>query len=210
MEYFQFFINLIAVVNPIGALPIFYAMTAELEKQERYKIGKTTAFAIVCILFVSLFFGKTILSAFNLSLDSFRIAGGFIVILIALTMINGKIGEHKINKEEKALTSQGQLDEEYKNIAVVPLAMPIMAGPGSIGSVIVFGSHKTGLELLFTTGVIILFGVTCFILFRYSGSIIQKLGKTGTNIVTRVMGLLLMTLGVEIMTTGIVNVIRYI
>ena len=199
--YLQFFIGLIALVNPIGVVPVFYSMTADLTREQQHRTSLVTCFSVVIILLVSFYFGNFILNSFSISIDSFRIAGGFVVVMIALTMINGKIGEHKINKEEK-----NENIEDYNNIAVVPLAMPIMAGPGSISATIVFGSGQhTWLNYVYSSLTIILFGVACYILFRYSEPVIKKLGKTGSNVITRIMGLLLMSLGVEIITAGLRN-----
>lgn len=199
--YLQFFVGLIALVNPLGVIPVFYSMTSALTKEERNRTGLITCFSIAVILLVSLFFGNFILNAFHISIDSFRIAGGIIVILIALTMINGKIGEHKINKEEK-----NENIEDYQNIAVVPLAMPIMAGPGSISATIVFGSTQNHiLDYVYSAITIALFGITCYLLFRYSEPMIKRLGKTGSNVITRIMGVILMSLGIEIITTGLRN-----
>ncbi|MGY4676772.1 YchE family NAAT transporter [Pasteurella sp. P03HT] len=199
--YLQFFIGLIALVNPLGVVPIFYSMTAAMSKEQQNKTGLITCISIVVILLVSFFFGNFILNAFHISIDSFRIAGGIVVILIALTMINGKIGEHKINKEEK-----NENFDDYNNIAVVPLAMPILAGPGSISATIVFGATQHSiLDYLYSSLTIMLFGVGCYILFRYSEPVIKKLGKTGSNVITRIMGLLLMSLGIEIIIGGLRN-----
>lgn len=199
--YSQFFISLIALVNPIGVIPVFYSMVDGLERLEQNKIAKITCSSVSIILLVGLFVGNWILNAFNISIDSFRIAGGIVVMLIALTMINGKLGEHKINKEEKNANL-----EDYKNIAVVPLAMPIMSGPGSISATIVFGSKQTTwIEYAYASLTIILFGLLCFILLKYSKPVITKIGKMGANVITRIMGLLLMSLGVEMIVTGIEN-----
>lgn len=200
--YLQFFIGLIALVNPLGVVPVFYSMTAGMTREQQNRTGAITCFSIVVILLVSFFFGNFILKTFNISIDSFRIAGGLVVVTIALTMINGKIGEHKINKEEK-----NENLEEYNNIAVVPLAMPIMAGPGSISATIVFGSsqHQV-IDYAYSSLTIALFGLSCYVLFRYSEPVIKRLGKTGSNVITRIMGLLLMSLGVEIITTGLKNI----
>ncbi|MBN6709782.1 YchE family NAAT transporter [Haemophilus haemoglobinophilus] len=199
--YLQFFIGLIALVNPIGVVPIFYTMTVGQNRAQQNHTAMITCFSIVVILLVSFYFGNFILSSFNISINSFRIAGGIVVVMIALTMINGKIGDHKINKEE-----QKEDFSEKDNIAVVPLAMPILAGPGSISATIVFGSGQhSWSEYLYSSITIALFGLTCYILFRYSEPVIEKLGKTGSNVITRIMGLLLMSLGVEIITTGLKN-----
>ncbi|WGE92364.1 YchE family NAAT transporter [Actinobacillus genomosp. 1] len=199
--YLQFFIGLFAIVNPFGSLPIFFSMTAHQYESERNHTSLVTSVSIGVILLVSLFFGKFILDAFSISLDSFRVAGGFLIVSIAMTMISGKLGEHKQNKEEKNADVS-----EYENIGVVPLAMPIMAGPGAIGSTIVWGTryHQVTDYIGFSVS-IILFSVVCYILFRFSAPLVKKLGKTGSNVVTRIMGLILMALGIEITVAGLSN-----
>lgn len=199
--YLQFFIGLFAIVNPFGSLPIFFSMTAHQYEGERNKTSLITAISIGVILLVSLYFGKLILDAFSISLDSFRVAGGILIVSIAMTMISGKLGEHKQNKEEKNADVS-----EFENIAVVPLAMPIMAGPGAIGSTIVWGTrYHAWTDYIGFSVAIILFALICYILFRYAAPVVRKLGKTGSNVVTRIMGLILMALGIEIIVAGIGN-----
>ncbi|QIW16474.1 hypothetical protein A4G20_09075 [Pasteurellaceae bacterium RH1A] len=197
--YLQFFIGLFAIINPFGTLPIFYSMTAHQYEADRRRTSLITSLSIGVILLVSLYFGKLILDAFSLSLSSFRIAGGFLIVSIAMTMISGKLGEQKQNKEEKNTDIS-----EYENIAVVPLAMPIMAGPGAVGSTIVWGTqyHSLAHYLGFSLAIII-FALICYILFRYAAPLVKKLGKTGSNVVTRIMGLILMALGIEIIVIGV-------
>ncbi|AAP96492.1 hypothetical protein A6046_05970 [[Haemophilus] ducreyi] len=199
--YLQFFIGLFAIVNPFGSLPIFFTMTANQYETERNHTSLIAASSIGIILLVSLFFGKLILDTFSISLDSFRVAGGFLIASIAMTMISGKLGEHKQNKEEKNADVS-----EYENIAVVPLAMPIMAGPGAIGSTIVWGTrYNNVVDYVGFSLAILLFALVCYLLFRFSAPLVKKLGKTGSNVVTRIMGLILMALGIEIIVTGLGN-----
>ncbi|EFX92121.1 multiple antibiotic resistance (MarC)-like protein [Actinobacillus ureae] len=199
--YLQFFIGLFAIVNPFGSLPIFFSMTSHQYEAERNHTSLVTAVSIGIILLVSLFFGKLILDAFSISLDSFRVAGGFLIVSIAMTMISGKLGEHKQNKEEKNADVS-----EYENIAVVPLAMPIMAGPGAIGSTIVWGTrYNHWVDYVGFSLAIGAFAAVCYVLFRFSAPLVKKLGKTGSNVVTRIMGLILMALGIEIIVAGLSN-----
>ncbi|QIM67861.1 hypothetical protein A4G16_06100 [Mannheimia granulomatis] len=174
-------------------------MTAHQYEGERNHTSLVTAVSIGIILLVSLYFGNLILNAFSISLSSFRVAGGILIVSIAMTMISGKLGEHKQNKEEK-----NEDITEYENIGVVPLAMPIMAGPGAIGSTIVWGTRYYNWEdyVGFSLAIII-FALICYILFRYSAPLVKKLGRTGSNVVTRIMGLILMALGIEIIVAGI-------
>lgn len=197
--YMQFFIGLFAIVNPFGTLPIFFSMTANQYEADRNRTNLITSLSVGIILLASLFIGKWILDAFSISLNSFRVAGGILIVSIAMTMISGKLGEHKQNKEEKNADIS-----EYENIGVVPLAMPIMAGPGAIGSTIVWGTrYNSWVDYLGFSLAIILFALICYILFRFSAPLVKKLGKTGSNIVTRIMGLILMALGIEIIVAGL-------
>ncbi|MDP8079753.1 YchE family NAAT transporter [Phocoenobacter skyensis] len=199
--YLQFFIGLFAVVNPIGFLPIFYSMTEHQYEAERNHTNFVTSTSVCLILLTTLFFGKMILDVFSISLDSFRVAGGFLIVTIAITMINGKLGDHRQNKEEKNTDIS-----EYDNIGVVPLAMPMMAGPGAIGSTIVWGSHyNQWTDYLGFSISIIVFTFTCYAALRFSAPLIKRLGRTGSNIITRIMGLILMSLGIEFIVTGLGN-----
>ncbi|WP_373817862.1 YchE family NAAT transporter [Glaesserella sp.] len=199
--YLQFFIGLFAIVNPFGTLPIFFSMTAHQYEADRNRTNLITSISVGVILLVSLYFGKLILDAFSISLNSFRVAGGILIVSIAMTMISGKLGEHKQNKEESK-----EDVSEYENIGVVPLAMPIMAGPGAIGSTIVWGTrYHNWADYIGFSVAIILFAIICYVLFRFSAPLVKKLGKTGSNVVTRIMGLILMALGIEIIVAGLSN-----
>ncbi len=199
--YLQYFVSLIALVNPIGVIPIFYSMTQDFPKEEQDRMVFITCFSLVTMLLVSFFFGNFILNSFSISIDSFRIAGGIVVAIIALTMINGKIGENKMNKEEKDVNV-----ESYTNLAIVPLAMPLMAGPGALSASIVFGINSHTFEsYAYSSLTIILFGLGCYLLLRYSKPLMKRLGRTGVNVVTRIMGLILLSLGVEMIVTALRN-----
>lgn len=131
--YFKFFIGLFALVNPVGIIPVFISMTSYQTATARNKTNLTANLSVAIILWSSLFLGDGILQLFGISIDSFRIAGGILVVTIAMSMISGKLGEDKQNKQEKSETAIRE------SIGVVPLALPLMAGPGAISSTIVWG-----------------------------------------------------------------------
>ncbi|WP_178919155.1 YchE family NAAT transporter [Buchnera aphidicola] len=199
--YIKFFISLCALVNPIGMIPIFTTMTAHQSTLERKKTNLVSNFSAFLILLISLFLGDSILNIFGISVNSFRIAGGLLIMGIACSMINGKFTKNKrIKKDEK--TTQ-------ENISVVPLAMPLIAGPGAISSTIVWSTYySTWLNLAGCTISIFLFSLVCWLCFRAAPCVVQILGKTGINIITRVMGLLLMALGIEFFSIGIKSIIN--
>lgn len=196
--YFKFFIGLFALVNPVGIIPVFISMTSYQTVPVRNKTNLTASVSVAIILWASLFLGNAILQTFGISIDSFRIAGGILVVTIAMSMISGQLGEDKQNKQEKSET------DIRENVGVVPLALPLMAGPGAISSTIVWGTRYHSWEhLLGFTLSIAVFALCCWLLFRAAPWLVRLLGQTGINVITRIMGLLLMALGIEFIITGI-------
>ena len=188
--YFKFFIGLFALVNPVGIIPVFISTTSYQTAAARNKTNLTANLSVAIILWISLFLGDTILQLFGISIDSFRIAGGILVVTIAMSMIS--------DKQEKSETAVRE------SIGVAPLALPLMAGPGAISSTIVWGTRYHSISYLFGFFVAIaLFALCCWGLFRMAPWLVRVLRQTGINVITRIMGLLLMALGIEFIVTGI-------
>ena len=197
--YFKFFIGLFALVNPVGIIPVFISMTSYQTAAARNKTNLTANLSVAIILLTSLFLGDAILQLFGISIDSFRIAGGILV--VTMSMISGKLGEDKQNKQEKSETAIRE------SIGVVPLALPLMAGPGAISSTIVWGTRYHSLMHLIGFSVAIaIFALCCWGVFRMAPWLVRWLGQTGINVITRIMGLLLMALGIEFIVTGIKSI----
>ena len=196
--YVKFFLGLIAIINPFGLLPVFVSLTSHQTELERNQTGKVANFAVVIILLVTIFAGQHILNLFSISLSAFRIAGGTLICIIAMSMLQGKLGEVKRNKEEDREASG------MDSVAVVPLALPLMAGPGAISSVIVSAAEHNCFENLIGMSItVILFGLLSFMLFRMAPIIFKVLGNTGINVITRLMGLLMLSIGIEVISAGI-------
>ncbi|WP_076587279.1 YchE family NAAT transporter [Vibrio ostreicida] len=198
--FLQFFLGLVAAVNPVGIMPVFVSLTGHMTVEEKHKTATTANMAVGIILIVSLFAGQRLLDMFSISLDSFRVAGGLLLLSIAFSMMSGKLGEDKQNKQEKS---------EYvsrEQIGVVPLAMPLMAGPGAISSTIVYGArYPTMTDAVGISVTIALFCLCSWLLFRSAPFIVRALGQTGINVITRIMGLILGALGIEFITNGMRN-----
>lgn len=159
--YFKFFIGLFALVNPVGIIPVFISMTSYQTAVARNKTNLTANLSVAIILLTSLFLGDSILQIFGISIDSFRIAGGILVVTIAMSMISGKLGEDKQNKQEKSETAVRE------SIGVVPLALPLMAGPGAISSTIVWGTrYHNWVHLVGFSVAIALFALCCWGVFE--------------------------------------------
>ncbi|MCX9696530.1 YchE family NAAT transporter, partial [Vibrio cholerae] len=170
--FLQFFLGLVAAVNPVGIMPVFVSLTGHMTLEEKNKTAATANIAVAIILIIALLAGQMLLDLFSISLDSFRVAGGLLLLSIAFSMMSGKLGEDKQNKQEKS---------EYisrEQIAVVPLAMPLMAGPGAISSTIVYGSRYP--NMLDTLGIIltvVAFSFCSWLLFRSAPYIVRLLGQ---------------------------------
>ncbi|MEK6160549.1 YchE family NAAT transporter [Vibrio cholerae] len=198
--FLQFFLGLVAAVNPVGIMQVFVSLTGHMTLEEKNKTAATANIAVAIILIIALLAGQMLLDLFSISLDSFRVAGGLLLLSIAFSMMSGKLGEDKQNKQEKS---------EYisrEQIAVVPLAMPLMASPGAISSTIVYGSRYP--NMLDTLGIIltvVAFSFCSWLLFRSAPYIVRLLGQTGINVITRIMGLILGALGIEFIANGLRN-----
>ncbi|XBC38411.1 MAG: YchE family NAAT transporter [Buchnera aphidicola (Floraphis choui)] len=201
--YISFFFSLFALVNPIGMIPIFTSITNAQSVKERNQTNFVANLAVIFILFFSLLFGNIILDLFNISLNSFRIAGGILIISIAFSMVNGKLIANI--KQNKNTSLKSNLTN---NIAVVPLAMPLIAGPGAISATIIWSTHYSSwINTLGCTITIILFSCLCWCLFKIAPLIVDIIGESGINVMTRIMGLLLMAIGVEFIVVGLKSIL---
>lgn len=196
--YLKFFIGLTAIINPLGLLPVFVSLTSQQTPEERQRTNTIANIAVMLILWVAMLFGKLILDAFDISIASFRIAGGALIVLIAWSMLQGKLGEVRRNSEEKGESVAKE------SIAVVPLALPLMAGPGAISSTIVYASQYHRPEQLLGLALVVpVFACASWLVFRAAPLLFRLMGRTGINVVTRIMGLIMMSLGIEIVVAGI-------
>lgn len=196
--YIKFFIGLFALVNPVGIIPVFISLTSYQTAATRNRTNLTATLSVAIILWISLFIGDLVLRIFGISIDSFRIAGGILVVIIAMSMISGRLGEDKQNKQEKSETAIRE------SVGVVPLALPLMAGPGAISSTIVWSTrYHSWYYLLGFSFAIALFALCCWSIFRLAPLLVRFLGQTGINVITRIMGILLMSLGIEFIVNGV-------
>jgi multiple antibiotic resistance protein len=197
-EYTKIFISLFAILDPIGMIPVIILFTANLSAQKRAQAGRLSALTVGGILLVALLVGEPLLAFFGISINSFRVAGGILLMLMAITMLHGNI-------YKPVAAVDGSLDEAETNAshAIVPLSTPLLAGPGSISAVIV-EAHKThGLEhYLIMSMEIILLSVTVWLTFLIAPWVSQRMGKVGIDVFTRLMGLILAAIAVEFIASG--------
>ena len=196
-DYLRMLTGLIAVVSPISTVPLFLNFTDNMQTQRR-RIARTSAFAVACILIVSVVAGTRILEIFSISIEGFRVAGGILLLTIAFEMLQAKTSRTRHTPEE---------DEEAVNsnaIGVVPLALPLLAGPGAISTVILFSQQSdTVLHKLVLIGLCLVVSLIVWICFHLAPQIGERLSQTSMNIATRVMGLILAAMAVEFIVDGL-------
>ena len=196
-DYLRMLTGLIAVVSPISTVPLFLNFTDNMQTQRR-RIARTSAFAVACILIVSVVAGTRILEIFSISIEGFRVAGGILLLTIAFEMLQAKTSRTRHTPEE---------DEEavnYNAIGVVPLALPLLAGPGAISTVILFSQQSdTVLHKLVLIGLCLVVSLIVWVCFHLAPQIGERLSQTSMNIATRVMGLILAAMAVEFIVDGL-------
>ena len=197
-EYFKIFTAILVIVNPIGVLPLFVSMVRNQSEQDRRRIARLTAFSVAIVLAAACLFGESVLHIFGVSIASFRVGGGILVMLIAISMFHAQLSWSKATPEE---TREA---EEKADIAVVPLAIPLLSGPGAISTVIIFADQSPAwAHIGFLVATCVMVAIAVWISLRMAIPIGAWLGKTGINIVTRLMSLLLAAIAVEIIAGGL-------
>ena len=189
------FVTLFVVIDPIGLTPIFIALTPGLTAQQRRAIAIRATVIAAGILFLFAFLGEQVLGFIGISMPAFRIAGGILLFLTALDMLF----------ERRTKRREGQAEaEDVPDPSVFPIAIPLIAGPGAIASIILLTGEAEG-----TVGMVSVLGVMVAVLllaflFFLSASVIERaLGKTGIVVVTRLLGMLLAALSVQFVLDGI-------
>lgn len=200
--YVKSFIGILAIVNPLGAIPIFLSISGHRTSIECRKIAQNSALSVAIILIIATWAGDSILGFFGISLPAFRAAGGLLIMLMALNMLHAKQSHTKHTPDEAAEAGNKE------NIAVVPLAIPLMAGPGAI-SLVIIDAHQFvnwSDRLVLSAGIVIA-AIAVWLALRLASPIGEKLGITGLNIATRIMGLLLSAIGFQMLSSGMVKLL---
>lgn len=193
----SFMAALFSMANPIGGVAVFAGLTGGRDAAETRRIAWSSATAIAVTLLVVTWTGSVVLSFFGITVDSLRAAGGLIVLMIGLHMLFNK-AEHK--------HSDSELEEAASSasIAVVPMAIPIVAGPGTMTTVLVAAQQAPAvLGKVEMSATIIGFSVLCGVLFNFAQPISRWLGEAGVGVVTRVMGMILAAIAMGMLSEGL-------
>ena len=204
MELFiLFFTGLFSVMNPFGTVPVFVGLTEDKNRLERNKIAFWTSLNVLIILLISFFAGKYILLFFGVTLNSLKIAGGLIIVSSGFALLTGDFNKHKGIKKEKV-----KRDIETRSvISLTPLAMPMIAGPGTISLLITYNQELEGLNsMLIIIGAIVLSTICIYLILKSSFYIVKILGASGINALSRIIGFIIIAIGVEFIISAVVSV----
>ncbi len=202
MDLMKPLIALLAIVNPIGVVPFFIHFTQSLNRRQRQNIMRVSAFSAFMVIALSALAGLKIIAFFGISIASFQVGGGTLLLISSLQMLNAQQPESKPSDLSDGDAKLGA----GASIAVVPLTIPLLTGPATISTMVIYAqrtSHWWELAVLVGYGVVV--GVAVYLAFAAAGQITRLLGPTGISIMTRLMGLILAAVAVEIMADGLIE-----
>jgi multiple antibiotic resistance protein len=195
-------VTLLAIVNPLACVPFFIHYTHGFTREQRKRTILVASFTVFVVIALSALLGLKLLEFFGITLASFQVGGGMLLLTSSLAMLNAQPAEAK--------SAQADLTESdlaaRTSIAVVPLAIPLLTGPATMSTVVIYAEKaKTALQLGSLVGYGLVIALATALCFSLAGPISRILGKTGINVMTRLMGLILAALAVEVMADGLVK-----
>jgi multiple antibiotic resistance protein len=196
-DYTNAFVILLAIVDPIGAVPIFIGMSAGKSSAVARRMAYVSAVTVGAVLVGAALFGETLLKFFGISMASFRVAGGLLLLLVGISMLHARKGTGLEDPAAKTRTTNDEM-------AVVPLAIPLLSGPGAISTMTIYAHRSAAWQhtaiLIFIS---LLLALITWLLLRLAQPIGRYLGKIGMNIAVRLMGLLLSAAAVQFISEGL-------
>lgn len=200
------FAALFSVINPLGAVPIFVGLTSNDTKAERSRISLWTAINVFIILIISFFIGEYVLKFFGIGIDALRIAGGMIIVSSGFALLTGKFNKTRgVNKKVED-------DAQKRNdIALTPLAIPMLAGPGSISLLIaMYQDYNKISEKITACLAILTVAIVIFLVMRSAHYLSRILGASGIVAISRIIGFIVIAIGVQYISSSVVNIFRTI
>jgi multiple antibiotic resistance protein len=194
----SFFVTLFSVLNPVHAVPLYLAMVGRPTPETNRRVASLASLTVLVALMVALLAGERLLELFGITIFAFQVGGGVLILMMAMSMLQGQVSPAKSTPEETEEAAH------WNSIAVVPLGIPILAGAGSLSTVVVFAHHAHGWEQWTTlvAGILANSGLT-YVFLALSTRLYQWLGQTGVNVVSRLMGMILVAMAVQFMANGI-------
>lgn len=207
MELFVYiFAAVFSVLNPLGAVPVFVGLTQHDSNAERSRTSLWTAINVFIILIISFFIGEYVLKFFGISIDALRIAGGMVIVSSGFALLSGKFG--KTRGVNKKVASDAQ---KRNDIALTPLAIPMLAGPGSISLLIAFyQDFPKASDKAIVCGAILAVALAIFIILRSAHYLSRILGASGIVAISRIIGFIVIAIGVQYISVSVINIFKTI
>ncbi len=197
-EYVNMFITLLAIVDPIGGIPVLLSLVGEGALKGKQRAAWLAAATVFVVLALSALAGEKLLEAFGIQIASFRVAGGILLLLIGIKMM---LADHRFQLDRAELAETNPKDDGY---IFVPLAIPLLSGPGAISSMILFAHRHSGMHhYMLLLGISLLIGLLTGLILSLARPVSKFLGANGLKISTRLMGLLLSAAAVQFMANGL-------
>ncbi|NJC25161.1 MarC family protein [Neolewinella antarctica] len=195
--------SLFSLVNPLGAIPMYLTLSSDMSSRDRNATARKTALWFALILIVFFLGGTAILSFFGITLNALRIAGGLIIVNSGFGLLNSKFEERRMDGDMEAEAQQKD------DISFTPMAMPMLSGPGSISFLIgMFAAQGEWLSRGVIIGVILVMALLIWLVLSLAPALNRLLGRTGLSALSRIMGFLVMSIGIEMLIAGIVALVR--
>lgn len=199
------FAALFSVINPLGTLPIFVGLTQENSQNERSRISLFTSINVMVILGISFFMGKYILHFFGISIESLRIAGGLIIATSGFALLTGSFSKHKGMEKQRVKDDAFQREA----VALTPLAIPMLAGPGSISLLIgLYDEYDLFTQKIIVMSAVVAVCFATFLMLRCSHYIVRFLGASGINAISRIIGFIVIAIGIEYISSAVITVMK--
>lgn len=195
------FVSMFTMVNPIGVVPVFTAMTSKLSPQESHRVARKATFTSLVILFAFALTGQWIFRFFSISVDSLRVVGGVIFFFMGYEMLQARLTRTQFDDET---------NHEYINdISITPLGIPIICGPGAITtSILLMNESKSAMEQGIVLGVITVILLLTYLLLLGAKQVTKLIGENGNKVMLRLMGLIIMVIAVEFFFAGLTPIVR--
>ncbi len=201
-EYTRFVVALAAIIDPLAAIPFFLQLTERYTPDERRKTARTAAIAVLVVLSVAALTGDLLLRMMGTSLPAFRVGGGIVMLLMAISMLGAQ--ETPLRQTREEVAASGDKSEDKTGVAVVPLGIPLLAGPGAISAVVIQMDRGSGPVhgLLVLAGIALVAGA-CAVIFRHAERVGRAIGPIGLNVIVRLFGLILAAIAIETIAAGL-------
>lgn len=195
--------SLFSVVNPLGAVPMYLTLTSQMPATNRAVMARKTSLWFSVILVTFFFAGSFILDFFGISLNALRIAGGLIIVNSGFGLLNNQFEKRRMSPE---MTEEVQ---ESEDISFTPMAMPMLSGPGSISLLIgLFAAQSEWVSRGLIVAVILTMALLIWVVLQFAPVLFRLLGRTGLSALSRIMGFLVMSIGIEMLISGLVSLVQ--